>query len=274
MSCSSRGSSSSCERIEHLPSNQSLNQALNQSRTSRKSVQPVGSPAQMPVGLNWVSILKGPKPTSTPEDLMGVGKSSTVSEKPYLRVPTVSEKPSMSIPTVTGMSDTPAPPSSRRITKIRKEDVEEIKFSSNAVVCYVTSANPPLHVIEGFVRRIWKDQGIDKIGMVNRGMFLVRFKTKDHQEQACSMNGILFDKKPFIDKPWFPNISYEKASIESVSIWIKLPKLNVMYWSECMLKDTVGYLGTVLKVDTSTLTKSRMLYARVLVDMNIAAGFP
>lgn len=38
-------------------------------------------------------------------------------------------------------------------------------------------ANPPLHVIEGFACRIWKDLGIDKIGMVDKGVFLVRFQT-------------------------------------------------------------------------------------------------
>lgn len=41
-----------------------------------------------------------------------------------------------------------------------------------------------------------------------------------------------------------------------------------------MLKEIVGYLGTVLKVDIATLTKSRMMYARVLVDMSLADGFP
>ena len=40
-----------------------------------------------------------------------------------------------------------------------------------------------------------------------------------------------------------------------------------------MFKDIVGYLGTVLKVDYATITKSRKLYARVFVNMNIAAGF-
>ena len=41
-----------------------------------------------------------------------------------------------------------------------------------------------------------------------------------------------------------------------------------------MLKQIVGYLGNVLKVDKATLTKTRMMYARVLVDMNVADGFP
>lgn len=69
------------------------------------------------------------------------------------------------------------------------------------MVCYVTSANPPIYVIDGFVRRIWNDLEIDKIGMVNRGMFLVQFLHKDHLEKACDMNDILFDKNPFIVKP-------------------------------------------------------------------------
>lgn len=35
-----------------------------------------------------------------------------------------------------------------------------------------------------------------------------------------------------------------------------------------------GYLGTVLKIDKATLTKTRMMYARLLLDMNISEGFP
>lgn len=37
-------------------------------------------------------------------------------------------------------------------------DVEpEIKYWDLSVVCYVTSANPPISVVDGFVLRIWKD---------------------------------------------------------------------------------------------------------------------
>lgn len=110
--------------------------------------------------------------------------------------------------------------------------------------------------------------------MVNHGVFLVRFGSKEHQEQACNMNDILFDKKPFIVKPWFPNISYEKSSLTSIPVWVKLPHLDVMYWNDCILRKIVGYLGNVLKINNATLTKARMLYARVLVDMKLADGFP
>ena len=54
---------------------------------------------------------------------------------------------------------------------------------------------------------------------------------------------------------------------------MKLPALDVMYWSENILKQIAGYLGPVLKVDNATLTKARLIYARVLVDMNMTEGF-
>lgn len=129
----------------------------------------------------------------------------------------------------------------------------------DVVVCYVTRANPPLQVVEGFVRKIWKDQVIDKIGMVNRGVFLVRFASKKDQDKACNMNGILFDKKPFIVKPCIPKISYDKASLSTVPVWVNA---------------ITGHLRKVLREDDATLTKSRLMYSCVFVDMNISKGFP
>ena len=68
-------------------------------------------------------------------------------------------------------------------------------------MCFVLGVNCPLHVIEGFARRIWKELGIDKIGMVDKGVFLVRYKTLEDMQKACAMSCIMFDKKSFIVKP-------------------------------------------------------------------------
>lgn len=70
------------------------------------------------------------------------------------------------------------------------------------MVCFVVGANPPLHVMDGFVKRIWKDLNIDKIGMVNKGVFWVRFNSKEFEDKACGVTDILYDKKPFVIKPW------------------------------------------------------------------------
>lgn len=47
-----------------------------------------------------------------------------------------------------------------------------------------------------------------------------------------------------------------------------------MYWNEMTLKNIVGYLGTVLKIDNATISKTRLMFARVLVEMKINEGFP
>ena len=75
-------------------------------------------------------------------------------------------------PCTVPLPNSPCSLSIRRIAKISKVDVEhEIKYWELSIVCYITSFNPPLHVIDGFVRRIWKALQIDKVGMVNRGVF-------------------------------------------------------------------------------------------------------
>ena len=78
---------------------------------------------------------------------------------------------------------------------------EELDFWVTSVVCYVLGANPLLNVIEGFVKCIWNPTEIDKIGIVVKGIYLVRMKTKEGLAVACDSNRILFEKKPFVIKP-------------------------------------------------------------------------
>lgn len=56
-------------------------------------------------------------------------------------------------------------------------------------------------MLDGYVRCIWKDLGIDKVVMVAKGVLLVRFMEQQAHEKAVEMNGFMFDKKPFIVKP-------------------------------------------------------------------------
>lgn len=67
-----------------------------------------------------------------------------------------------------------------RLINITFDDIaNEVSLWKSSVVCFVLGANPPLHIIEGYACRIWKDLGIDKIGMVAKGVFLVRFKVME-----------------------------------------------------------------------------------------------
>ena len=69
-------------------------------------------------------------------------------------------------------------------------------------------------------------------------------------------------------KPWVPNMSYEKDNLSSVSIWVRFPGLDVRYWGVSSLTKIAGMLGHVLKIDGATSDKGRLMFARVLVDIN------
>ena len=72
-----------------------------------------------------------------------------------------------------------------RFVKIELADIEDdIKYWESSVVCFVVGANPPLHVIDGFVRRIWKDLDIDTVDMVDTGVFMVRMKSIESRDKA------------------------------------------------------------------------------------------
>ena len=91
----------------------------------------------------------------------------------------------------------------------------------------MVGANPPLH--DGYVRRIWKDLDIDTVGMVDKGVYMVRMKSYESRDKAYESNGVFFDNKPFVIKPCTPEMSMDKDSLSSMPVWIQLPKLLVMW---------------------------------------------
>lgn len=122
------------------------------------------------------------------------------------------------------------PNSGKQLVRITKEDIsDEIRFWESVVVCYVFGANPPLKVIDGFVKRIWKDLSIDKVRLLGKGVFIVRMMSNLDRDKACDMSGILFDKKPFVVKPWTPKPSASKTELKYLLIWVSFPGLELEY---------------------------------------------
>lgn len=68
-------------------------------------------------------------------------------------------------------------------------------------------------------------------------------------------------------------MSYSKDSLAHMPIWVRFLSLDFRYWGEKSLTKIASMLGSILKVDGATGNKDRMLYAGVLVEINISKGF-
>uniref|UniRef100_A0A803PYM9 DUF4283 domain-containing protein n=1 Tax=Cannabis sativa TaxID=3483 RepID=A0A803PYM9_CANSA len=158
--------------------------------------------------------------------------------------------------------------------KITAEDIqEEVDFWNSSIVCYVLGANPPLAVLEGFARRIWKDK-IDKVGMISYGIFLIRFFNIEERNSVLNGGYTFLNKRPVIMKPWDPNVNFKKEDIRTVPIWIHLEDLELKYWGQKSLFKIVGQIGKPLMVDVVTKERDKLNFPRVLIEVSMAQDFP
>lgn len=63
----------------------------------------------------------------------------------------------------------------------------------NAVICHVLGANPPSHVMEGFFTRVWEKLGIERIALLSKGVFIVRFDCVESRVKVLDEGIPMFD---------------------------------------------------------------------------------
>ncbi|XP_048503040.1 uncharacterized protein LOC125498800 [Beta vulgaris subsp. vulgaris] len=158
--------------------------------------------------------------------------------------------------------------------KIDVEDIQsEINFWNSSVVCYVIGADPPVHVMDGFVRRIWKNKGIDRVAMIKKGLYIVRFMTMERRDEVLAQGMLLFDSKPLIVKAWEQDKNFYKEDVDVVPTWIQL-RVDFKYWSEKCLEKFALQIGRLVKVDQATLKREKLQFARIMVEVKINQHFP
>uniref|UniRef100_A0A803NFJ2 CCHC-type domain-containing protein n=1 Tax=Cannabis sativa TaxID=3483 RepID=A0A803NFJ2_CANSA len=158
--------------------------------------------------------------------------------------------------------------------KITIDDIEdEVNFWQPSIVCYVLGSNPPLHILEGFANRLWKDK-IDKVRMLTYGVFIIRFNSMEYRDQVLNGGYIFFNRRPVIMKPWDANTNFRKEDVKTLPIWIQLEGLEIKYWGQRSLFKIVGMIGKPVMVDSVTRDRDRLNYPRVLVEVLMHQEFP
>uniref|UniRef100_A0A803PUM5 DUF4283 domain-containing protein n=1 Tax=Cannabis sativa TaxID=3483 RepID=A0A803PUM5_CANSA len=161
--------------------------------------------------------------------------------------------------------------------KIAQVDLEEVQEQEenwkSAIFCKVLGANPPATVFEGFIRRVWGHLGVQQVAKMNRGLIMVRFNDEATRDQAVEAGVIQFDRKPVIIQPWSADLKSINL-VHSVPIWIRLHDLGLQYWGNKSLSALVSTIGKPIMVDQHTKDRTRIQFARVLVEMKIMDAPP
>ncbi|XP_074296928.1 uncharacterized protein LOC141627591 [Silene latifolia] len=160
------------------------------------------------------------------------------------------------------------------LMQVTREDIqEELNFWKPSVYCFILGANPPLDVVEGFIRRIWMNYPIDKVSFLPSGIFLVRFQSVQSKDAVLRQGHFLFDNKPLIVRNWTENVELTKDDVKAVPVWFKLMNLPLKFWGKCLPK-IAGLLGKYIRSDVSTMEKTRLGFARVLLEVPFGQKLP
>lgn len=82
----------------------------------------------------------------------------------------------------------------------------KLSIGDQQPICYVLGSNPQLSIMDGHFRRILGNKGIDKVALVNNGVFLVRFQSEESKIKTVEEGVQMFDKMPVVIKPWKQDI--------------------------------------------------------------------
>lgn len=152
--------------------------------------------------------------------------------------------------------------------------VDELMYWEHAVVVYVVGSNPPVSVMENFLNRIWGKYGVHQVSLMKRGLFLVRLKDKEAQDNVMNLGGTIFNSKPLIVQRWNEDEDYSTMDIQKVPVWVRLPGLDFQYWGEKSMGKIAGIVGSLIKTDQATMNRDRLMYARVMLEMDITKEWP
>lgn len=103
------------------------------------------------------------------------------------------------------------------------------------MVCYILGIKPPFHIVDGFIHRVWRAHGVHKVVMLDKGVFMVRFRSVDEREKAIKACHILYDRKPVIVKIWSPKLDISVESVNVLPTWIQFPGIPLKYWGQSSL---------------------------------------
>ncbi|KAL9226029.1 hypothetical protein vseg_001884 [Gypsophila vaccaria] len=93
------------------------------------------------------------------------------------------------------------------------------------------------------------------------------------KEKVLQSGYYLFDNKPLIFKAWTKDLEMRKADVKTVPVWVQFHQLPLKFWGKSLPKVT-GLIGKYIKSDTTTEQRTKLGYARVMIELGVGHKCP
>lgn len=115
--------------------------------------------------------------------------------------------------------------------------------------------------------------GLGRVHQMSKGVYLFEFKSCEERAKVLEGHWAIYSRFPLLLKPWRAGVSIADL-FDRIPIWIQLPNLNLDLWAPENLGKVASYVGVPVTTDACTAARSRIDYARVLVEVPFHGKLP
>ncbi|XP_057734802.1 uncharacterized protein LOC130950311 [Arachis stenosperma] len=114
-----------------------------------------------------------------------------------------------------------------------------------------------LLVLTRRLEAMWEKQGSIEVIYIGNEFFIVKFFSQEDLDYALTGGPWKIFDHYLTLRFWKPDFNPTEATIDTMTAWIRLPRLAIEYYEDEMLKKIGNVIGRTLKVDTNTADKCR-----------------
>lgn len=127
-------------------------------------------------------------------------------------------------------------------------------------------------IITEALKKAWKINF--RLLALGKGYFNLYFDSMQDQTLALTKGAVNINPGMFRVSPWIRDFNPEKQKQTNTQVWIHIHDLPPEYWGKKNLFNIASGVGVPLKFDEKTIKLEKGVYARALVDVDLALPLP
>ncbi|KAG5237049.1 DUF4283 domain-containing protein [Salix suchowensis] len=144
---------------------------------------------------------------------------------------------------------------------------------SRCMVGFFTGYKPPFQAINQIARKAWGPYGLQQVQTVDDGFLIFRFEKEEAVLEVIEKGPWMIGGKNIILQKWSPKFQFDRSSISTIPVWVRLKGLPLPLWTKEGLSMAASMLGRPLSCDEHTINCRRLDYARLCVELDARLPF-
>ncbi|XP_028770079.1 uncharacterized protein LOC114727545 [Neltuma alba] len=151
------------------------------------------------------------------------------------------------------------------------------KAWKRAVILKLLGRSIGFKALKSRLQGMWAKRGVTKLINIGYGYYVVKFSNREDYWNALTGGPWMIFDHYLTVWPWEPKFQSNRASIDKVAVWVRLPRIFLEYYDKEALTMIGNRIGETIKIDMNTSCQLRGHYAQicVLVDLTkqLMSGF-